>query len=66
MKKENDGYIRVRMLCLFEILHKKVKKEIGPKKKKKNQLEDNANAGRINKKTKKDHYYSSRYKLTTK
>lgn len=34
MKKENDGYIRVRMLCLFEILHKKVKKEIGPKKKK--------------------------------
>lgn len=65
MKKENDGYIRVRMLCLFEILHKKVKKEIGPKKKK-NQLEDNANAGRINKKTKKDHYYSSRYKLTTK
>ena len=65
MKKENDGYIRVRMLCLFEILHKKVKKEIGPKKKK-NQLEDNANAGRVNKKTKKDHYYSSRYKLTTK
>lgn len=35
VKKENDGYIRVRMLCLFEILHKKVKKEIGPKKKKK-------------------------------
>lgn len=35
MKKENDGYISVHMLCLFEILHKKVKKEIGPKKKKK-------------------------------
>lgn len=51
-------------VCLkFSI--KKLKKKLGQKKKK-NQLEDNANAGRVNKKTKKDHYYSSRYKLTTK
>lgn len=40
------------MLCLFEILHKKLKKKLGQKKKKK-QLEDNANAGRVNKKTKR-------------